>query len=531
MIFKTLPVADTLGSYLAHSLGTSQGRIAKGTLIDAQCVQRLQAAGIAEVLVARLEPSDVHEDTAATRIADALAGDGVRPSSARTGRVNLHATPGGLCHFDRQALIAANSIDEGITIATVEENQWVPAGRMVATIKIIPYGVPRSALDAVIDQLGTHRISVHPPTPKSATLIQTILPSSKPRLLDKTRRVTEQRLHQRDIELCYEYRCLHSVDVLSEQLKHALQQPVHWILLIGASAISDRRDVIPRAIEQAGGTVTRYGIAVDPGNLLLLGHIDHIALIGLPGCARSPRHNGLDLVLDRLACNLPLTNAWLNSLCIGGLLAENLDRPAPRVVETPRKQVGAILLAAGSSRRAGDINKLLFPYQGLALISHSARTLTHSRVARTVAVTGFEQEKIQQALSPLGIECVHNAGFDSGMASSLISGVSQLLALDAVLIYLADMPKVSTHVVNQLIDAFLAHPDKGIFIPVFNNKRGHPVLFSKAFFDSLLSLQGDHGAKILCQQYPAKVLELPVDCEGVLQDYDTPEALESLNGG
>ena len=132
-------------------------------------------------------------------------------------------------------------------------------------------------------------------------------------------------------------------------------------MIIGASAISDPCDIIPAAIEKQGGQVKRLGLAVDPGNLLLLADYHGVPLLGLPGCARSIKHNGLDLLLDRIVCNVEITEDWLNGLCIGGLLGEAHDRPQPRVKVTAKAQaqVAALVLAAGSSRRAGNKNKLL----------------------------------------------------------------------------------------------------------------------------------------------------------------------------
>ena len=114
------------------------------------------------------------------------------------------------------------------------------------------------------------------------------------------------------------------------------------------------------------------------------------------------------------------------------------------------------------------------------------------------------------------------------MASSVMTGISTLIDCDAVLICLGDMPHVSVDIINQLIDAYKSNPDKSIFLPVNNNRRGNPVLFSKVFFDTLLTLEGDTGAKKLVQQYPDEVFEVIVESDAVLVDYDTVEELQTL---
>ncbi|MFK7997151.1 MAG: NTP transferase domain-containing protein [Granulosicoccus sp.] len=530
MIFDKLDIHHCEGSYLAHSLLTAEGRIAKGTCITAAIVRQLVNSGTSEVLVAKLQEGDVHENEAALSIARHLQGTGVTLSTPRTGRVNLLASIEGLCHFDAGTIIAANAIDEGITIATLPENRWIARGRMIATIKIIPYAVKNENVLKVINFLHERNLSVAPAVPHKAELIQTRLSSVKETVLDKTRRVTENRLIARSTELVHETRCDHNTESLSAIITETVtRRNPDWILIVGASAISDRADVIPRAIVAAGGTIDRYGIPVDPGNLLLLAHIEQTLVVGLPGCARSPRYNGLDMIFDRMACEVPVTNQWLSSLSVGGLLAEIADRPAPRISTSRHQEIGAVILAAGSSRRAGPANKLLTPYNGQPMVAHIAQTVVRSQASRVIAVTGHQHSRIVDALSTTSAECVYNTAHESGMASSVVMGISELTETDGILVCLGDMPHITTDIINQIIQAFKNNPDKSIFVPSINNQRGNPVLFTKVFYDSLLALEGDTGAKKLVQQYPDEVFEVDVEDNAVLLDYDTEEALSALS--
>lgn len=532
MWFGELPTSESEGCILAHSIRLASGRITKGTLLSKALLAVLQQGGCERITVARLDKSDVHEDDAAAMLATAVAGHGVRIDRANTGRVNLYASHDGLLSLNREALCELNGIDESVTLATLAENSWVLAGKMIATSKIITYAVTADDIKKAAAIALQNKICVHASIQKRALLLQTTLPAVKESTLDKTRVVTEQRLRIRRAELVDEMRCPHTVDDLMVQLREALQYRCDWILIAGASAISDRRDVIPAAIEEVGGRVIRYGIPVDPGNLLLLGDLNGTAIIGMPGCARSPKYNGLDQLLDRLACGVEVTDLWLNSLGVGGLLTEMVDRPQPRVAHSQpavsKPKVAGLVLAAGSSRRAGNINKLLQPYNGLPMVRTVVNALCDSDIDQVLVVTGFEREKIEEAISETRSTSHYCASHAMGLAHSLSHGISRLKNIDAVLVCLGDMPHITSVLINQLVSKAASNADNVIAVPVVNGKRGNPVMVGNAFFDTLLQHSGDSGARFLMTHYPDRVVEIPVDDESVLLDYDTPEALATL---
>ncbi|MEM7257582.1 MAG: molybdopterin-binding/glycosyltransferase family 2 protein, partial [Pseudomonadota bacterium] len=507
-------------------------RLRKGLVIDQPAMQRLTWAGIDTVTVARLDDDDIHEDLAAEQIASAICGTGVVADTATTGRVNLFAAHDGLLCFDRQLIEAINSVDESITFATLPQDTWVLSGRMVATSKIITYAVPQPALAQVMAKITRH-ICVEAVGSHRATLIQTQLPAVKPSVLDKTASVTQRRLAARNASLLQELRCEHDTEALTATLKSV--DDGDWILIAGASAISDRRDVIPAAIVAAGGSVSRYGIPVDPGNLLLLGEIHGRTVLGLPGCARSPRLNGLDLLLNRMACGVAITDEWLNSLSVGGLLAEMVDRPQPRVQDNNAgasadhaANIAALILAAGSSKRAGGINKLLFEVNGVSLVRSVADKVCSSALSPVVAVTGHQHQQVEEALHGVICTVVYCPTYEQGMAHSLSFGISQLTQADAVMVFLGDMPDVSASVIDAMLKCNDGDVREVIRVPVYNGRRGNPVMVGRAFFDSLLQHTGDTGARFLMRQYPERVVEVQVSDAAVLIDYDTPESLAAL---
>lgn len=336
MKFGAVPTRQAQGAILAHSMQARRSadesresyRIAKGTELSAGQIEDLLAAGHDLVTVARLEPGDLHEDAAALALAQALVPDqaaqGLRISGAGAGRVNLYATGCGIVRLQAEALHQVNSVDPMVTIATVPDFHRVDADGMIATIKIISYGVAQSLLQrAGAGSAGA--IRVLPPIYASATLIETTVTEEPPS--DKGRAAIAGRLQR--MGLCLSPRVL--VPHREAELAKALAQtPGEVLLVLTGSATSDPKDVAPEALRLAGGKVTRFGLPVDPGNLLFLGELKGKPVIGLPGCARSPALNGADWILERVLCGVPVTGADIAAMGVGGLLKEIPTRPMPR---------------------------------------------------------------------------------------------------------------------------------------------------------------------------------------------------------
>jgi molybdenum cofactor cytidylyltransferase len=309
---------------LAHGVTLGGRRHPKGAPVDAELVAAAAAEGVTRLWVARLEPGDHPEADAAAHLAAQLAGDGVEPRAPVHGRVNLHARHGGLLLLDPQAITAANLATDAVGLSTLPPLTPVEPGAMVATVKIIPYGVPADQLAAAAAALRP--LSVAPWRPGlTALLIQSRLPETPDKLLAKTREVTEARLARLGVPLAEAPPVPHSVEAIAASLRAARAD---LILLAGATATSDPRDVIPAAIRASSGEVLRVGMPVDPGNLLVLGRLGATLVIGLPGCARSPKRNGLDLVLEQWAAGLAPTAEGLAAMGVGGLL-EDSGKPVP----------------------------------------------------------------------------------------------------------------------------------------------------------------------------------------------------------
>ncbi len=332
MKFGRIAVAAGEGLILAHAVKGAGVVLRKGEVIGAAEIAALESAGIESVIGARLEAGDVVENVAALRLAEGLAGRHVTLERPFTGRCNLLAETDGLVLVDAPMVDAVNAVDEAITLATVAPMQPAAAGEMVATVKIIPFAVGGAFLDAALVAGRPGAISVAPFLPLRVGVVSTLLPALKRSVIDKTLGILEERLAPARARIAFETRVVHDAIALAEAL--GTFADVDLVVIFGASAITDRRDVVPVAIEMAGGHVDHLGMPVDPGNLLLLGRLDlhgrAVPVIGAPGCARSPKENGFDFVLWRLLAGLPVRGADLRRMGVGGLLGEIPSRPQQR---------------------------------------------------------------------------------------------------------------------------------------------------------------------------------------------------------
>jgi molybdenum cofactor cytidylyltransferase len=542
MILGSVPLAEAEGCLLAHAQVAAGRRLPKGLRLGAAEVAALAVAGLTSVVAVRLEPGDLHEDEAARRIALALQGPGLEASASFTGRANLFSAVEGILSLDRDRLDRLNGLHEGLTLATLPPFARLTPKRMVATVKVIPFALPEAIVaEAEALLAGPPALAGAAFRPKALTLVQTRLPDTADKVLDKTVRVTAERMAALGGSLRADRRCAHDPEALAAVLSDLLAEGGADIVAVaGASAIIDRADVIPAALERAGGVVEHLGMPVDPGNLMMLGRAGKTVVLGLPGCARSPALNGLDWVLDRLAADLPVTGRAIMGMGVGGLLKEVAERPRPRVAEahpsTPgAPRVGVVLLAAGLSSRMGGANKLLLDWREKPLVAHVADAALAAGPAAAVAVVGHRGAEVRAALEGRALTYVENPNPARGLASSLKLGLSALPGgLDAVMVCLGDMPGVTPRILKRLFAAFDPGEGRAICLPTFGGKRGNPALFDARFIPEILEVEGDMGARPVIQAHGSEVIEVPMDAledgAGVLMDVDTPEAAARLRG-
>ncbi|MES5048255.1 NTP transferase domain-containing protein [Rhizobium nepotum] len=540
MKFGEFPLVNAEGLLLAHAVKMPDGALRKGHRVSPTDIEALKRAGIASVTAARIEDGDLSEDEAARQLAAAIATDHLRFSEATTGRVNVYAAADGLFVADRDVVDRVNRIDPAMTLACLADHARVRAGDMVATFKIIPLAVPGCKVhDACVVLRSAVAFEVKPFAEYTVSLVATELPSLKPAVMDKTARILERRLAAYGSRLIREQRVAHRRDAVTDAINDAMaatDRSSKLVIVFGASAVIDEDDVIPAAIRQAGGEILSVGMPVDPGNLMVLGRIGETYVVGAPGCARSPKENGFDWVLDRILAGEKPDARDLTGMGVGGLLMEIETRPRPRNSSEEHRRpvtVSAVILAAGETSWMGEggAHKLLAQFGGRPLVRRAAETALAADAASVIVVTGHRRSEIEAALSGLGVTATENPDYASGMASSLISGFSAPAARDAdgVLVMPADMPGVKAGNLDALIAAFRAASGRAIVRAVSRGKRSNPVILPRSLCDAVMRIEGDVGARHIIETSGLPVIDVDIGDAAHL-DVDTPEAVLAAGG-
>ncbi len=539
MIFGPFPLDEALGTVLAHSARLPDKVLKKGTVLDAAAIAALRAAGRESVIAARLGPDDVGENEAADRMARAFDAPLLSRRRATTGRVNLHADAAGLLRVEAAAIDGINGIDEAFTVATLADYAPVAAGDMVATIKIIPFAVPGAALErieAVARDAGAIRL--HRFSRRIVGLVLSELPGLKQSVIEGTIEATEARVSGLGGRMLAPRRCAHTEEAIAAELAALLAEGADVLLVAGASATVDRRDVGPAALVRAGGEIVHFGMPVDPGNLICIGCIGAIPALVLPGCARSPRANGIDWVLQRIAAGLPLGGAEIMRMGVGGLLKDTDARPLPRARAVSREApvmvvqsgVAAVILAAGKSTRMAPYNKLLVTDRaGQPMSARVVDNVLSSRARPVIVVTGHRGEDVRAALAGRPVTFVEAADYALGLSASLKAGIAAVPATAAAaLVCLGDMPLVTGRLLDRLVDAHDPVESRGIVVPAHQGRIGNPILWNRRYFPEILALAGDAGARALLSRHMEQVAEIEVNDDAVLRDFDTVDSLATL---
>jgi molybdenum cofactor cytidylyltransferase len=545
MKFGAFPLAEARGAINAHSLKLGDRMIRKGALLDDAALDALRDAGHQDVVCAILEPGDVPEDIAADRLATPLVVPLVARSRAATGRVNLSAEVPGLLRVDTVRIDRLNTIDESITIGTLPDYAVVTPKDLVATIKIVPFSVPGTVMtvaEALVRQ-GPSPLTLHPFRHLKVGLVVTELPGLKPSVIQKTIAVTEARITALTGSLLPPVQCPHTEHAVGRALEGLIADGADLLLVVGASAVLDRRDVGPMGIVQAGGEIVHFGMPVDPGNLICIGRIGERPALVLPGCARSPTLNGIDFVLTRLFAGLEVTARDVMRMGVGGLLKEMETRPLPRekAPATPRSgaaprsapTIAAVILAAGRSRRMAPHNKLLIADKaGKPMVSRVVDNVLSSKARPILVVTGHMAEQVEQAVGGRPVRFVHAESYADGLSASLKAGIAAIPPeCAAAIVCLGDMPLVTGRMIDRLISVYDADEGRLIVLPTFRGKQGNPMLWDKRFFPEILEISGDSGARFLIGKHAEAVAEVEMADDAVLRDFDTTESLTTLPKG
>lgn len=538
MIFDSFPLDEALGAVVAHSHRLPDRVLKKGTVLDEAAIATLRAAGRGEIIAARLQAGDVAENEAADRLAAAFDAPGLTRRRAATGRVNLHAAHAGLLIVNRDTVDRINLTDESLTLATLPDATVVAAGEMVATVKIIPFALPAAALERVeAVARAAPAFALYPFRKLHTGLILTELPGLKESVTEGTIEATHARVTGFGGTLLPPLRCPHAEAPIAAALEQLLAAGAELLLVAGASATVDRRDVGPAGVVRAGGEITHFGMPVDPGNLICLGRIGSVPALVLPGCARSPRANGIDFVLRRIFAGLLMGPAEVMRMGVGGLLKDTAERPLPRAKAVAKSEpvprrptIAAVVLAAGKSTRMAPYNKLLLTDgTGKPMIARVIDNLLSSAARPILVVTGHRADDVRAALGGRPVTFVHAPDYATGLAASLKAGIAAVPeSAAAAIVCLGDMPLVTARVIDRLIAAYDADEGRTIVVPTHQRRPGNPILWDRRYFPEILQLSGDGGARGLLKQHMEHLAEVEVGDDAVLRDFDTVDSLATL---
>ncbi len=529
MKFGPVPINDAEGLILAHTFRRGGLTLKKGRVVSVDDIVALKKFSVGSIIGARLESGDVPEDEAASRIAKKLCGENVGISDVRTGRCNLLAEAAGIVQINVAEINAVNEINETVTVATLSDKQVAVAGQIIATVKIIPFAVAPLVMGHVETALRQPAVALNLYKPKRFALLSTLAPGLKTSVIESTEALTRRRIEAIGGTVISSAQTMHVVADVANEVQRAIDAKADAILIVGASATVDRGDVVPAGIVAAGGVIDHFGMPVDPGNLLVLGEVKGTPVLILPGCARSPKLNGVDWVMQRLGAELPLGHSEIMAMGVGGLLVDTPARPLPRdsavkkEMSAEKPSFAALVLAAGQSRRMEGENKLLIKIGSTPLVRRTVETVIASNVDQVVVVTGHQESEVRKALNGLKVTIVHNPRYADGLSTSLAAGLGALAPeVAAAAVCLGDMPAIVADHINGLIAAFDPENGRLIGVPAHNGKRGNPVLWARSFFDEMRGVSGDVGARHLIGVDESLVYEVEFGDTAVLTDLDTP---------
>jgi molybdenum cofactor cytidylyltransferase len=330
MFFGEVKTEDSENSILATSMILDENnlkiKIKKGTIINKKIITLLLKNKIKYITCAKLEEADIDENIAVHKISQKIIckkNANLKLSESHQGRCNILSKINGLLKFDTQKLLSINSITDEVGLATLKPYSLVKKNQIIASTKAIPFAINKKLLKK-IEKASVECLQVLPFQKMNVHLIQTKNNHTPAKILNKTILVTEKRLLGLGLDNFIDKTCDHNIKSLSDNINSSINEGADIILVFGISAICDVNDIIPLSLRENKGTVIRLGMPVEPGNLMLLGELKKsnkiIPFIGMPGCARSQKENGVDWILWRLFCGLSVSNEDINNMGNGGLL-------------------------------------------------------------------------------------------------------------------------------------------------------------------------------------------------------------------
>jgi len=319
---QTVDVRNSMGRILCNTIFRPGGRklLAKGHVLSDEDVRLLETEGMGQVWVTELEAGEVGEDEAVCQAATEMGCGCLEIRLAAGGRANLFATEDCCVLVDDELLKQLNCI-ASIVIATSQNFSFAHAGQRIATVKSVPFAVPQSQLDAIINVLRERGpiLQARPiRTPTVGILYSDPLQGDRARQLFES--IMRQRLERFGATPSFMLMTAEEESAVSRSLQHLLRAKPTVILMASTTAPAGPEDVIGRAMTRIGCHLERFLAPVEPGNLFLLAYKDDIPIVSAPGCFRSAKPNIIDLILPPMLARYRVSSWEVACLGHGGLL-------------------------------------------------------------------------------------------------------------------------------------------------------------------------------------------------------------------
>lgn len=322
--YKSIPLEDAIDTVLAHDItqiipGEFKGpAFKKGHIIRKEDIPRLLDMGKKNIYVVDLADGFIHENEAAERIANAVAGEGIKFSEPSEGRVNLHAINAGLLKIDSKTLLEINSIED-IVLATIHSNQQVRPDTALAGTRIIPLATNEKKILQVEKICGENYpvIEVKPFRNLKVGIITTGSEVFSGRIKDKFGPVLRKKFSELNCEVVKQVFVSDEIELTVRSIKELIAEGVDMVALTGGMSV-DPDDQTPASIRASGARVVTYGAPVLPGAMFMLAYIGDIPVVGLPGCVMYHRASIFDLILPMIIAGEEVTREYIVSLGHGG---------------------------------------------------------------------------------------------------------------------------------------------------------------------------------------------------------------------
>lgn len=328
-MLREVKVEQAVGMVLAHDLtqivpGRFKGRLfKKGHVVREEDIPKLLEIGKEHLYIIQLEPGYLHEDEAALRMGQALAGNDLDWTQPSEGKVSIKSPIHGLVKINRSLVDEVNRLGE-VALATLRTNTVVRLGQPIAATRVIPLIVQEDKIQQVEQIAAAYRsergdpLEVKPFRRMKAGLLTTGSEVFTGRIEDRFGPVVRAKLEEFGSEVVEQRFAPDDSDVIVQHIRHFLSSGCEMILVTGGMSV-DPDDRTPGAIRQAGAEVISYGTPMLPGSMLMMAYIEGVPVLGLPGCVMHDPYTSFDVLLPRILAGEAIGQSDITELGYGGL--------------------------------------------------------------------------------------------------------------------------------------------------------------------------------------------------------------------